>query len=60
MTALSERFQLVLDLWQTGVALRRQTLRREHPDLPDDQIDALLNRWLATRPGAEQGDGPQQ
>lgn len=59
MTALAERLRVALDLWETGVILRRQTLRREHPELSATQIEALVNRWLATRPGAEQGDGPQ-
>lgn len=59
MTTLSERFQIALDLFEAGVAIRRQTLRRQHPDLSDEQIEALVNQWLATRPGAEKGDGPQ-
>lgn len=59
MTALADRLRVALDLWETGVILRRQALRREHPELSAAQIEALVNRWLATRPGAEQGDGPQ-
>ena len=59
MTALAERLRIALDLWETGVILRRQALRREHPELSTTQIEALVNRWLATRPGAEKGDGPQ-
>jgi hypothetical protein len=58
MASVFERFQTTLDLWATGVALKRQALRRGHPDLPDEQIEQLLNRWLAERPGAECGDGP--
>jgi hypothetical protein len=54
-----ERFQTTLDLWATAVLLRRQALRREHPEASDAQIEQLLNRWLTTRPGAEYGDGPQ-
>ncbi|MBY0493579.1 MAG: hypothetical protein K2Y23_05150 [Cyanobacteria bacterium] len=59
MNAGYERFQTALDLWVTAVALRRQALRREHPDASDTQIQHLLHRWLTTRPGAEYGDGPQ-
>ena len=58
MASVFERFQTTLDLWATGVALKRQSLRRGHPDLPDEHIERLLNRWLAERPGAERGDGP--
>lgn len=53
------RFETTLDLWDTAVELRRQSLRRENPAASDDQIERLLNRWLAHRPGAEHGDGPQ-
>ena len=54
----SERFQTTLDLWATGVALQRQTIRRKHPDASDDDIDRMLTAWLQHRPGAEKGDGP--
>ena len=59
MTSAFERFQTTLDLWGTAVAIKRQSLRRRHPELSGEQIDRLLNRWLAERPGAERGDGPQ-
>jgi hypothetical protein len=55
---LPERFQTALDLWATGVAIRRQALRRIHPDASDRDIDRLLMEWLHHRPGAERGDGP--
>jgi hypothetical protein len=53
------RFELALDLWATGVALRRQSIRREHPAVSEVHIERLLDEWLAERPGAEHGDGPQ-
>ena len=59
MDGARERFETTLDLWDTAVELRRQSLRREHPAASVDQIEQLLNRWLAHRPGAEHGDGPQ-
>lgn len=55
---LVERLYIAVDLWATGVALKRETIRRRHPDASDDQIEILLNRWLQERPGAENGDGP--
>ena len=55
---LAERFQTALDLWATGVAIRRQALRRMHPDASDQDIERLLIEWLHERPGAEHGDGP--
>ena len=53
------RFETTLDLWDTAMRLRRQSLRRENPAASDDLIEQLLNQWLAHRPGAERGDGPQ-
>ena len=51
-----ERLRLAFDLFQAGVDLMRQNLRREHPDLPQADIERLLAAWLSTRPGAEHGD----
>jgi hypothetical protein len=57
---LAARFQTAVDLWATGVALRRQSLRRSHPAASDEEIERLLNKWLQDRPGAEAGDGPSE
>ena len=56
---LIERFHTAVDLWATGVSLRRQTIRRNRPEASAAEVDALLNQWLQDRPGAEMGDGPQ-
>ncbi|MGE0462143.1 MAG: hypothetical protein AB7Q16_12305 [Vicinamibacterales bacterium] len=56
---LVERFRTTLDLWAAGVALRRQAIRREHPDASEAEIELRLARWLHKRPGAEHGDGPR-
>lgn len=53
-----DRFLTTLDLWATGVAIQRETIRRRFPDVSEDELDRLLVRWLQTRPGAELGDGP--
>jgi hypothetical protein len=57
---LVERLRTAVDLWATGVALKRETIRRGHPDASDAEIETLLNRWLQERPGAEGGDGPRR
>ena len=59
MDAARARFETTLDLWDTAVELRRQSRRRDNPAASDGQIERLVNRWLAHRPGAERGDGPQ-
>lgn len=56
---LIERFHTTIDLWATGVTLRRQAIRRNQPQASVEEVDALLNQWLQERPGAEMGDGPQ-
>jgi Rv0078B-related antitoxin len=56
---LVERLHTAFDLWATGVALQRQTIRRSHPEASDAEVEVLLTRWLQHRPGAEMGDGPQ-
>ena len=49
-------FRMTLDLFQTGVEVMRQNLRRRHPEAQDDEIERLLGEWLHERPGAESGD----
>jgi hypothetical protein len=50
------RLRLALDLFESGVALMRQKLRRERPSAQEAEIDAAVVAWLRTRPGAEHGD----
>jgi len=45
-----------LELFDAGVAMMRQNLRRTDPHPDEDTIRARLQAWLATRPGAEHGD----
>jgi hypothetical protein len=50
------RLRMALDLFETGVEMMRQKLRRDHPDLADHEVEARLRSWLRERPGAEFGD----
>ncbi len=52
------RLRAACELFDVGVALRQARLRRENPDLSDDEIEAAIVRWLHDRPGAEFGDYP--
>jgi hypothetical protein len=54
----AQAFRATLDLFETGVALMRQNLRRAHPEATEEEIDGLLASWLHDRPGAEHGDCP--
>jgi len=50
------RLRLALDLFESGVALMRQNLRRDRPSASESEIEAAIVSWLQTRPGAEHGD----
>lgn len=50
------RLRLALDMFEDGVALKRQNLRRADPQASDEEIDRRLRAWLYERPGAEHGD----
>jgi hypothetical protein len=52
----SEKLRIALDLFESGVAMMRETLKREHPTESDAQIEERLRKWLRHRTGAEDGD----
>lgn len=54
--AAAERMRLALELAELGEAMFRQRLRRDQPQLTQDEIDALVDAWRPRRPGAEHGD----
>ena len=56
MPSACEAFRVTLDLFETGVNLMRQNLRRAHPQAAEEEIDRLLREWLVQRPGATYGD----
>ena len=45
-----------MELFEIGVKLMRQNLRRDYPDETEQEIDERLRAWLEHRPGAEHGD----
>jgi hypothetical protein len=51
-----DRFQLALELYETGEAMMRQRLLRENPGLSPEAVEEKLVEWLRTRPGARHGD----
>lgn len=52
------KLRLACDLFDAGVAMMRQTLRRRLPAAPESAIADALAAWLRERPGAEHGDAP--
>lgn len=53
---IAEALQTTLDLFDAGLDLMRQNLRRADLSATDDEIDDRLVKWLHERPGAEAGD----
>jgi hypothetical protein len=45
-----------LDLFEAGVEMMRQNLRRQFPEADEKEIASRLAQWLQERPGAEFGD----
>jgi hypothetical protein len=58
MAATQDSLRSTLDLFEAGVELMRQNLRRADPEATDAEIDRRLQSWLRHRPGAEAGDCP--
>lgn len=48
--------QAVLDLVELGEDLYRHRLRREEPGLTGPELDARVDAWRLSRPGAPDGD----
>jgi Rv0078B-related antitoxin len=51
-----DALRATLDLFEVGLGLMRQNLRRADPVATDQEIDQRLQQWLRHRPGAEFGD----
>ena len=56
LTTAAQRLQLAFDLFDAGVDMYRQTLRRRFPDADEQEIQRRLGEWLHERPGAAFGD----
>ena len=52
----ARRLQAALAMFDDGVELMRQNLRRRHPAEGPEAIERRLAAWLRHRPGAEHGD----
>lgn len=52
----AERLEAALEMWEDGVSIMRENLRRQSPGATEEEIEVALDAWLTTRPGAETGD----
>jgi Rv0078B-related antitoxin len=48
--------QIALELTDLGARMLAQRCRRDHPGWSDGEIDAAVDAWFASRPGAPDGD----
>jgi hypothetical protein len=53
---LRQRILATFDMFEAGVDLMRQRLKRQYPAETARQIELRLAAWLHERPGAEHGD----
>ena len=55
-TLAARRFRTAMDLFEAGVSMMRQNLKRSFPEADEEEIKTRLRQWLQERPGAEYGD----
>lgn len=64
MDPIAQRLLDTLDLWEDGIQLLRERLRRTRPDASDDEIEAEIGRWLdrpeELPPGFMRGHWPRR
>jgi len=54
----ARKLRLACELFDFGVELMTENLRRRYPGLSEAALETRLKRWLQTRPGAKLGDCP--
>jgi hypothetical protein len=52
----TDRLRLSLEMFQDGLEIMRQNLRRRHPTESPAEIEVRISRWLEERAGAPDGD----
>lgn len=53
MDAMAGRLLEVLEMWEDGVQIMRENLRRRLPRATDEEIESELARWLAGPDGVD-------
>jgi hypothetical protein len=54
----ARKLRLACELFDLGVAIMTENLRRRHPGISRAALREKVKRWIQTRPGAELGDCP--
>ncbi len=50
------RCLLIGDLFETGLVFKRAQIRRQAPEISDEEVERRLIEWLRHPEGAEDGD----
>jgi len=50
-----ERIEAALEMWEDGMCIMRENLRRRRPQASDDEIEDALVAWRRDRPGDADG-----
>jgi hypothetical protein len=45
----ADKLRLAMAMQREGIEMKRRNLRLRHPDLPAEEIEALLEAWLVSR-----------
>jgi hypothetical protein len=51
------RMQIAFELAEAAEEMKRLTLKRQHHDATEEEIERMIVAWYQHRPGAELGDG---
>jgi len=52
----ARRLRTAFELFEAGVRMMTERLRRLHPEASPAELEDLLREWLLSRPGAETED----
>lgn len=52
----AQKILIAFELFDFGLDMQRQKLRRQHPDMSDGEIDSKLTEWLQNPEMAPLGD----
>ena len=49
------RLKMVDEMYELGIRMKRNVLRRRHPEASEEEIDRLWREWLASPPEPSEG-----
>ncbi|WP_433663946.1 hypothetical protein ACQPW1_18630 [Nocardia sp. CA-128927] len=51
-----QRLRLAFEMYDFGVRMQRARIRRTRPEATEAEVEAAVQDWLLSRPGAPLGD----